>query len=442
MFKLFYKKLTLAQQLLGVMLIFISVFSVLFLSILSLNIDAFVRNQMYGIIKRTQNNIIYNYRLSLREDLLYGANDPNIIHVIFTHDGDVITSNNLPLISNQLFGEIKTLAIEQRLGTQDYISEADHRKLLYTITKIDPTTAIMTAISNNYRDEFKTSLLNNTVNILVTVTGILFLLLMAWVATIIRPLNQIRSYVEKRRMGQDVTLNIDRDDEIGDLAKALVAMNIEINRAYEQKEEMIHNISHDLKTPIATIRSYSESILDGVYPYETLEKSVDVILQHAQRLEAKVKGLLTLNRVDYVSKDPTMIVPIDMKKVVEDAILSMKVIRPEIKIEVSIEAHTFFGIEEPWRILCENLIDNALRYAQTTIVIKVKGKVLEVFNDGEPIEAERIHRLFIPYEKGKNGNFGLGIKNIRFNLTDVFNLNYLTSVSNIAFALAKKPEMS
>jgi two-component system, OmpR family, sensor histidine kinase CssS len=420
MFKIFYKKLTLAQQLLGVMLIFISVFSVIFLSILSLNIDAFVRNQMYGIIKRTQNNIIYNYRLSLREDLLYGANDPNIIHVIFTHDGNVITSNNLPLISNQLFGEMKNLAVEQTLGSQDYVSEADHRNLLFTITRIDPNTAIMTAISNNYRDEFKTSLLNNTVNILVTVTGILFLLLMAWVATIIRPLNQIRSYVEKRRMGQDVVLNIDRDDEIGDLAKALVAMNVEINRAYEQKEEMIHNISHDLKTPIATIRSYSESILDGVYPYDTLEKSVEVILQHAQRLEAKVKGLLTLNRVEYVSKDPNMIVPIDMKRVVEDAILAMKVIRPEIKIEVSVEPHTFFGIEEPWRILCENLIDNALRYAQTKIIIKVKGKVLEVFNDGEPIEAERIHRLFIPYEKGKNGNFGLGLAIVK-KIANTFN---------------------
>jgi len=417
---MFYKKLTLAQQLLGVMLIFITVFSLLFLFILSLNIDAFVRNQMYGIIKRTQNNIIYNYRLSLREELLYGANDPNIIHVIFTHDGNVVTSNNLPLISNQLFGEIKSLALEQTIGTQDYISESDHRKLLFTITRIDQDTAIMTAISNNYRDEFKTSLLNNTVNILVTVTGVLFLLLMAWVATIIRPLNQIRSYVEKRRLGQDVHLNIDRDDEIGDLAKALVAMNVEVKRAYEQKEEMIHNISHDLKTPIATIRSYSESILDGVYPYDTLEKSVEVILQHAQRLESKVKGLLTLNRVDYVSKDPTMMVSIDMKKVVEDAILSMKVIRPEIKIEMNIESHTFFGIEEPWRILCENLIDNALRYAQTKIVIKVKGKTLEVFNDGEPIEAERIHRLFIPYEKGKNGNFGLGLAIVK-KIANTFN---------------------
>ena len=49
---------------------------------------------------------------------------------------------------------------------------------------------------------------------------------------------------------------------------------------------MIHNISHDLKTPIATIKSYGESIKDGIYPYDTLEKSVDVIIENADRLEA------------------------------------------------------------------------------------------------------------------------------------------------------------
>lgn len=422
MFKQFYLRLSLAKQLLVVMLIFISVFSVLFLSVLSLNIDAFVRNQMFGIIKRTQNNIIHNYRLDLRGNLLYGANDPNIVHIIFSNNGEILTSNNLSLLSTQLLEEVELLARVQMIGTQDYISELDHRNLLFTITHIDEDTTIMTAISNNYRDEFKTSLLNNTVNILVTVTGILFLLLMAWFATIIRPLNQIRSYIEKKRLGESVQLDIERDDEIGDLAKALVAMNDEVKRAYEQKEEMIHNISHDLKTPIATIRSYSESIIDGVYPYDTLEKSVDVILQHAQRLEAKVKGLLTLNRMDYVLKDRSVMLRIDMKKVVEDAILSMKVIRPNIQIEMHIEAHSFFGLEEPWRILCENIIDNALRYAKTKIVINVKGKVMEFYNDGEAIEASRINRLFIPYEKGNNGNFGLGLAIVK-KIANTFNCN-------------------
>ncbi len=49
-------------------------------------------------------------------------------------------------------------------------------------------------------------------------------------------------------------------------------MREELLRQEKTKEEMIHNISHDLKTPIATIKSYGESIKDGIYPYGTLEK--------------------------------------------------------------------------------------------------------------------------------------------------------------------------
>ena len=64
-------------------------------------------------------------------------------------------------------------------------------------------------------------------------------------------------------------------------------MEYKLLKQEKTKEDMIHNISHDLKTPIATIKSYGESIKDGIYPYDTLEKSVDVIIENAERLEKK-----------------------------------------------------------------------------------------------------------------------------------------------------------
>ena len=102
------------------------------------------------------------------------------------------------------------------------------------------------------------------------------------------------------KMGKDVELHVNREDEIGEVADALVNMKDELTKQEKAKEEMIHNISHDLKTPIATIKSYAESIKDGIYPYGTMEKSVDVIIDNAQRLEDKVHNLLYLNRVEYL----------------------------------------------------------------------------------------------------------------------------------------------
>ena len=84
---------------------------------------------------------------------------------------------------------------------------------------------------------------------------------------------------------------------------------------------MIQNISHDLKTPIATIKSYGESIKDGIYPYETLEKSVDVIIEHANRLEKKVKSLIILNKMDYLKDTVEEGNHLNMNKIIDKSIV-------------------------------------------------------------------------------------------------------------------------
>lgn len=96
-------------------------------------------------------------------------------------------------------------------------------------------------------------------------------------------------------------MHIQREDEIGVLSSSLIEMKEEIDRQNEIKEEMIHNISHDLKTPIALIQTYAQSIKDDIYPYGDKDSSVDVILENTDRLEKKVKSLLYLNRLDYIS---------------------------------------------------------------------------------------------------------------------------------------------
>jgi two-component system sensor histidine kinase CssS len=407
--KNFIKKLSLTQQLFMIIIAFVVIFSLFFFMFLSWNIDSFVHSQMYSIIKRTQNNIIYNYKLDLGSEVLYGANDPNIVHVIYTNDRDILTSSNLPVLGDKLIDEIFRKTENQSLGSQDYVSETDHRNLLFSITKIDRDTNIVTAISNAYRDEFKSALLNSVVNILVIVAGVLFLLMMIWVAYIIHPLNQIRSYIDKLRKGEQAELKIDRQDEIGEVATAIVMMNEELVRYNRQKDELIHNISHDLKTPITTIRSYSESIKDGIYPYETLAKSVDVIIEHANRLEKKVQSLLMLNRVGYLASEKGSDITASMKHVIESAILSLKVVRPEIKIETNIDDVTFIGLEESWRVVMENLLDNALRYARSRICIQCRQGRCSVYNDGPTVSQENISNVFEAYEKGDDGQFGLGL---------------------------------
>ena len=233
--------------------------------------------------------------------------------------------------------------------------------------------------------------------------------MIVWVFSIIHPLNQIKSYIEQIKQGKQVELYLNREDEIGEVANALVTMKDELTRQEKAKEEMIHNISHDLKTPIATIKSYSESIKDGIYPYGTLEGSVDVILDNAQRLEDKVHNLLYLNRVEYLVTSDSEGVVTNMKEVVEEVVLNSAVIRSEIRVITEVEEVFFDGLLESWRVAIENIMDNAFRYAKSYIKITVTEDDLKISNDGPKMPEDRIESLFRPYEKGEGGRFGLGL---------------------------------
>ena len=194
------------------------------------------------------------------------------------------------------------------------------------------------------------------------------------------------------------------------MADALVSMRDELLRQEKTKEEMIHNISHDLKTPIATIKSYGESIKDGIYPYDTLEKSVDVIIENADRLEAKVHSLLFMNRVEYLISQDCEGISSNMQEIVETVVQNTKFIKPEITIQTDLEEVWFDGLAEPWRVAVENILENALRYAKTTIDIHLSEEEgLTIANDGPCMDEDRIKVLFKPYEKGQGGKFGLGL---------------------------------
>ena len=71
------------------------------------------------------------------------------------------------------------------------------------------------------------------------------------------------------------TIDIEAAYEIKSLAKAIDNMRNEIRNNEQTKREMMQNLGHDLKTPIAVIRSYAEAILDGVEEKESLNVIIE-----------------------------------------------------------------------------------------------------------------------------------------------------------------------
>ncbi len=418
--RMWLRELSLSQQLILIIFSFLILLAIFILVFLSPMIDSFAETEMYRALHNSQDNII-KY-VNSNDDIPYYdfTSDANITNALY--DGgkesfSILSGNEIP---EEVKNDIRIRANDYLGGTQDFNiryqeKDEDNNLLnyayLYSLTKLEDNIYAISLMPDVNLIRFRKSLINGVVVSNALFVSILFALLMLWVTTLIIPLTQIKNYITKLKNDDEHdALNIRRHDEIGEVADALQDMEAQLTKQNREKEEMIQNISHDLKTPIATIKSYGESINDGIYPYETLEKSVDVIIEHATRLEKKVESLIVLNKMGYLLDNVKEGDNILMNEVIEKVLLSLKVIRPEISFITDLDDDIFFhGEEEPWRIAVENLVDNALRYANSYIRISLKDKELCVDNDGEKIDINRIDEIFKPYEKGDEGKFGLGL---------------------------------
>ncbi len=219
-----------------------------------------------------------------------------------------------------------------------------------------------------------------------------------------------------------VPIEINGHDEITDLAQAIEKMRREVESSEKTKKEMLQNVSHDFKTPIAVIKSYAEAIADGISD----PSEAEIIIKQVDLLNQKVRQLLEFNKLEYL-KDISEFEMVSIKDVILNIVNAQKY-RSNIEFVTDLDDSKYFGIQENFNIMFSNIVDNALRYAQTTIKITLKNRKLTFYNDGEPISEKFIERMFKPYEKGYKGQFGLGMSIVQ-KTCEHFNLSL--SVRNV-----------
>lgn len=424
----FFQELSLTQQFSGIVLVFVSVFLTFFYFYLNGNIDTFSYAQMSQVLKTSQDSYIYTYYKN-EED--YGFilidENPSITNAII-ENGAIYSGVGFDRYKTVIFNDLLNQIQTQKQSAKTYSFNFNGQNTLYRLTFLAEDRNLVTILNSDYQKEFKSSLISTVINAIITVVALLFAIILLWVLYLINALRHLKNFIEKIRQNEPAKLKIGKRGEIGQVAEAIVSLSEEVKRQEQIKEELIQNISHDLKTPIATIKSYSESIKDGIYPYKTLENSIDVIIEHADRLDKKVHNLLLLNRIGYLTTNKD-IGTVNMREIIEKTILSLKVIRPQLTIKPNLEEVEYFGDEEPWRVVMENLLDNAFRYAVSEIQIELTSQRLSVSNDGPAISAEWREKMFRPYEKGSEGSFGLGLSIVQ-KIVDVY--GYIIYAENTA----------
>jgi two-component system sensor histidine kinase CssS len=263
----------------------------------------------------------------------------------------------------------------------------------------------------------------NQINALLTRQFFLIfavLLLFSWLLAVwfsrylSKPLRRLDESCQKIARRQfDIPLTLDRQDEIGQLARSFEAMKSQLKEYDESQRSFVQNISHELKTPIMAIQGYAHGLLEGVFRGPQAEKGLEIILEESKRLEKVVEQLLYLTKIESVAQ-MMQFARVDLAEMFSLLQQRLSVLNPEVDWELRLPSELVLeGDGEQLSTAFINILENQLRYAKKRLTITgttAGDKVtVTISNDGPPIEESLLPNLFQRFRKGKSGKHGLGL---------------------------------
>ena len=210
----------------------------------------------------------------------------------------------------------------------------------------------------------------------------------------------------------------------------VISDNTNLNRLETVRKDFVSNVSHELKTPITSIKGYVETLRDGaVNDVGTAKQFLDTIARQASRLDNIIDDLLVLSRIESKESGQTIQKEnIQLKSLLDEAVslCTQKASEKGSKVEVECSNDLTVSIHPRMlELAVVNLVDNAVKYCQPGALIKVSvdstasSTVISVADNGPGIPQEHLPRLFERFyriDKGRSramGGTGLGLSIVK-----------------------------
>lgn len=355
------------------------------------------------------------------------------IAYLYIIDQKIVTSDNL----TEVMGFDNPLFIIKKIKNNTYGKFIyKHNTYYYYTIKAEQVTKI--ALTNDtYINKTKADILAAILPIVLGTLLIVGLILVIWSSIIIYKIDKLKSKVDNiDNEDYNHTIDFKANDEIKSLGYAIEDMRISLKSQGEYRNQMYQNISHDFKTPLTVIKSYIEAVHDEV---EDKDKALQVIEEQTEKLENKVHSLLYLNKLDYLKDSKPKIEKIDMKKLINDEVSKFKWKRKDVEFIVEYDHKSvYFGTVEHWETILDNLLNNFMRYASTTIKINAKQNKIILYNDGSNIDNDLLEGIFTPFRKGIKGEFGLGLSIVKKTLCIIgYDINIKNEKKGVTFIITR-----
>ncbi len=246
-----------------------------------------------------------------------------------------------------------------------------------------------------------------------------------WVA---QPLQRAAGAARALSQGDyDQRILVTGPDEVQTVARSFNSMAQQVKASNQAQRDFVSNVSHDLKTPLTSIRGWSQSLLDGTAVSEAeQQQAAGVIYHEAERMQRMVEQLLDLARIESGQLELAL-APVDLRPLLTEVHHNLTLRAQDQQIELTSDLQPVPVIRGDYDRLIQlftNLLDNALNHTpaggRVHLRLKPQGEQaveVTVQDSGSGISPEDLPRIFERFyqveksrvrENGRRGS-GLGL---------------------------------
>ena len=364
--------------------------SILF--ILSLVLMSVIGFWTDNINSKRMNKLIQEKYLTIIEDIFKNIENKSYIETIFK-------KNNLTLLKESQTSNNEIIYTQNyTFGKTEILKEMFDDEFIIKINYLDEEYILRTPDEKNLNER-------NILNFLVFLDIFVLFLIFLYILNLLTPLKKITKEITNFANGElSSRININSKDEIGILADSFNKMATSLENSIKTREELLRDIGHELRTPIAKGKFAIEKI-DDFSQKELLKKIfIDLEILTNELIELEKLNLTKLNLTTFSAE--TLIIESLEKLYLED----------ESKIEIKInEDFKISGDLHYLSTALKNLIDNALKYAISfPIIIETNKNEISISNKGTKLSKELEYYLKpFTQELSQRDGFGLGLSIVK-----------------------------
>lgn len=338
------------------------------------------------------------------------------------HEKSTSSQNHLTrpeILKANIVGRGSALRYSETLGSE-YLYYARKYPGMYVRTALEYNSSILPIIKND--NEYLAFI------VVIFIVVVIFIFYMS--RQISRPLSTLKEFIDNVQQGKENFEKINfPDNEFGEVGEKIIQTFRQLEKTKQYKQQLTHNVAHELKTPVTGIRGYLETLLqqDNI---DNDQRRFFLERAYAQtmRLSEMIADLSLLNNIEEAAER------FDIEKIcIKECIheiendLAFKLEEKNIQFSFNVDGNLVIeGIYLLIYSLFKNLIDNSIEHGGENISIYIENTgcddnfaYFRYYDTGKGVPEKHLNRIFERFyrvETGrsrKSGGSGLGLSIVR-----------------------------